>query len=146
MKLLSDNGVSRVWKDGKYVFKRQPKHLTQNEIWCLEEMYPTGYVPVAQQVEIDMIRMHHVPRYGGQVSLEFLTRHAEQILGCLETVGIRHGDLTEYAVILSKPYGVPVIIDFAESRLACDPRPDKRPEGDRYWLMKTMRRLSESTQ
>jgi len=44
MILLSDNGVSRVWRDGEWIIKRQPKYLTENEIWCLQKLHPTGYI------------------------------------------------------------------------------------------------------
>ena len=58
----------------------------------------------------------------------------------MEALGIRHGDLTQYAIIVvnNKPH----FIDWAESRWKRDPAPDKRPEGDRYWLNKTIQEMT----
>jgi len=65
--------------------------------------------------------------------------HQIGVLTALIEAGVRHGDLTHYAVIVKD--NKPFLIDFAESRLMGDPRPDKRPEGDRYWLHKTLLRI-----
>jgi tRNA A-37 threonylcarbamoyl transferase component Bud32 len=51
--------------------------------------------------------------------------------------GVRHGDLTSPHVIVRN--NSPIVIDWAESRVFTDPAPDKREEGDSYWMHKTMR-------
>jgi RIO-like serine/threonine protein kinase len=140
--VISDNGISRVWREGEWIYKQQPKHLTQNEIWCLEQLYPFGYVPYAKQVEINLIKLDYI-KSEKITKPEVFMAHLPEVLFCLKSVGIRHGDLTRYAVLVRN--NKPIIIDFAESRLICDPRPDKRPEGDEYWLKKTMRELCNAT-
>jgi len=138
MILLSDNGVSRVWRDGKWVIKRQPKYLTENEIWCLQKLYPTGFVPYAERVGIEELRIEYIENERVTDARVFM-RYYQPVLNALCRAGIRHGDLTKYAVLVQD--NKPILIDFAESRLWNDPRPDKRPEGDAYWLKKTMEAL-----
>lgn len=139
--LLTDNGVSRVWlaEDG-WVYKRQPRFLTDNEIWCLQTMEPSGYVPKAEWLDFDLIRMEHVVNEPVSDPEAFLA-HLPHVLFAMREVGIRHGDLTRYAVLVRA--NKPIIIDWAESRLTCDPRPDKRREGDAWWLNKTMMELAQ---
>jgi tRNA A-37 threonylcarbamoyl transferase component Bud32 len=76
-------------------------------------------------------------------AMDFLSsfRKARKLL---EIHGIRHGDLTPAAVIVknNKVY----LIDFAESRLSNDPRPDKRPEGDLHWAVLTAISLLKDSQ
>lgn len=142
MKLLSDNGVSKVFRDGVWIIKHQPKFLTDNEFWCLKALSESGYVPSVQRTGIEELTIRYIAPMPNDliqmVSIDYLLSHAESMLGVLDSAGIRHGDLTEYAVIISFSDARPYMIDFAESRLACDPRTDKRPEGDRYWLTRTM--------
>jgi len=66
----------------------------------------------------------------------------QPLLDAMKKRGLRHGDLTSYSVIpvLNRP----MIIDWAESRMLDDPRPDKRPEGDAFWLRRTMESLCTS--
>lgn len=137
--LLTDNGVSRVWlaEDG-WVYKRQPRFLTDNEIWCLQTMEPSGYVPHAEWLNYDLIRIEHVVSEPITNPEAFLA-HLPRVLFAMREAGIRHGDLTRYAVLVRA--NRPIIIDWAESRLTSDPRPDKRREGDVWWLTKTMREL-----
>ncbi len=139
MEEISNNGVSAVYRgaDG-FLYKRQPKFLTDNEIWCLKQMHPTGLVPFAEQVALEMIRVEYIKPELVQDIQTFL-RQYDPTLSALRTVGIRHGDLTEYSVLVR--FNRPVLIDFAESRLWDDPRTDKRPEGDAFWLRQTMEKL-----
>jgi len=131
---------STVERKGDWVYKCQPKHLADNEIYALRAMYPSGYVPFAEQVNIETIRMEYLHAAPVADTAAFMA-HYEPLLSAMEQAGLRHGDLTEYAVFAvdSKP----LVIDWAESRLWDDPRRDKRPEGDRYWLQMTMRKLCE---
>lgn len=138
--LISDNGISKVWrrKDSNWVFKQQPDFLTTNEIYCLKIMYPSGYVPKAEQVSSNIIRIEYI-RNEPVTEPDLLWYYFPCILKALEKAEIRHSDLTRYAVLVrgNRPY----IIDFAESRLFCDPRPDKRLGGDEFWLKKTFEEL-----
>src|SRR4030042_4466380 len=140
--VISDNGVSRVWREGGYVWKRQMKYLTDNEIYALKTLYPTGYVPQAEQMDRDTIRMEDLGLGERVMDSSAFMAHLPLVLGALRTYGLRHGDLTEDAVIVraNRPY----IIDWGESRTLDDPRPDKRREGDAYLLTRTMGKLCRS--
>jgi len=142
MKIMMDNQYSKVWLDGFWVYKRQHEFMTDNEYWCLCEMYPSGYVPAVERVDRDLIRTKYIrPKsVPSPVQRVDLLLHRNYILEALKITGIRHGDLTEYAVLLDND-NRPYLIDFAESRLWDDPRPDKRPEGDMYWLTHTFEYL-----
>ena len=137
--MLSDNGVSMVWRMEGWVYKKQPKHLCDNEWYALEHLYDTGYVPYAERVNIETIRMEDLGQSEPVTDVEEFMRHQDLILKMLEDKGLRHGDLTSYGIIVkeNKPY----LIDWAESRTWDDPRPDKRREGDKYWLSRTMASL-----
>lgn len=135
---ISDNGVSRVdFLDG-FAYKRQPKFMTDNEYWCLEKLYPTGFVPHVEQVEIELLKIEWIDNEPVTDAIAFMG-YCSHVLMVLEDAGIRHGDLTEYSVLVKD--NKPILIDFAESRLWDDPRPDKRREGDSYWLLKTMEKI-----
>lgn len=136
---MSGNNVSRVWRDDDLVFKEQPKFLTENEIWCLHKLYPSGFVPSATRVDIEAIGMEYIESTP-VTSPHLFMSYYDKVIEALREAGIRHGDLSIYGVIphMNKPY----LIDFAESRLFGDPRPDKRPEGDEYLLYKTMRQYA----
>jgi len=137
--LISDNGISRVWREGGWIYKRQPKHLTDNEWYALRVLYKTGYVPYAEKVDIETIRMEDLGESESVTDAAAFMHHRAVVLQALKDYGLRHGDLTEYAIIVKN--NKPMIIDWAESRTFTDPRPDKRREGDAYWLDKTMRAL-----
>lgn len=137
--LISDNGISRVWREDGYVYKLQPKHLTDNEWYALHSLYETGYVPYAERVDIETIRMEDLGESEPVTDATAFMRHLAVILQTLKDYGLRHGDLTEYAIIVKG--NRPMIIDWAESRTFTDPRPDKRREGDAYWLTETMQSL-----
>ena len=128
---------SKTWlsEDGLWYYKEQPKTLCDNEVWCLNRMLKYGYAPEVERVDTEVIRTRYIERLP-VTSYKGFMWHLPMVLHALEKEGIRHGDLSIYGVIPhdNKPY----LIDFAESRLACDPRPDKRPEGDEHWLTQTM--------
>ena len=138
-KNLSGNNVSRVHRGGLWVYKSQPKFLTDNEIWCFQQMKSSGYVPDAEQVSMETIRTLYIENEPVTDATSFLS-HVGLVLSALRAAGIRHGDLTEYSILVkdNRPY----LIDFAESRLWEDPRLDKRREGDVYWIRETMNKLS----
>lgn len=137
--VVSDNGVSRVWREGGFVYKRQPKYLTDNEIYALQVLFPTGYVPWAERTSIDTIKMEDLGNPEPVTDKTAFMAHLPLVLDALKSCSLRHGDLTVYAVIVKE--NRPIIIDWAESRTWYDPRPDKRREGDRYWLTRTMEEL-----
>lgn len=131
---------SIVWRvdpcDG-WVYKEQRKTLCDNEMFCLERLVPSGYVPQAERLTLETMRTRYMARQPVTEPSRYLA-HMGRVLDCLRDAGIRHGDLTVHSVIPhdNRPY----LIDFAESRLASDPRPDKRLEGDAQLLDMTMRR------
>jgi RIO-like serine/threonine protein kinase len=138
---MQHNGYARsiVWFDkddtGSWCYKRQCKTMCDTEMWCYDAMASSGYVPKAERVEVEVIRTEYIepqPVTDGAAYLD----HFEKVLEALENAKVRHGDLTEYSVI---PHGDrPYLIDWAESRHACDPMPGKREEPDAFWLWNTM--------
>lgn len=134
MKILTDNGVSKVWVDDGHIFKSQPKFLTDNEWYGLDILKSSGLVPLVDRVGIELIKM------------ELITPDPEPpvdpmwwytiILTMIRSHDLRHGDLTRYHLLWRD--GRPIVIDWAESRCLQDPRPDKRREGDEYWLRETL--------
>lgn len=139
MTVVSDNGVSKVWRRDGHIYKKQPKFMADNEIYALQVLAPTGYVPKAKRVDKETIRMEDLGQSEPVTNAQEFMSHLPKVLQALEDAALRHGDLTTYAVIVkgNKPY----IIDWGESRHWYDPRPDKRREGDRHWLTKTMQSL-----
>lgn len=137
--IISDNGVSRVWRENGHVYKKQPKYLTDNEIYALQVLAETGYVPRAERIDKETVRMEDLGQSEPVTDASAFMVHLDRVLNVLRECSLRHGDLTKYALIVknNRPY----IIDWGESRHWYDPRPDKRREGDEYWLSKTMREL-----
>lgn len=137
-KILKEHPLSRVWLFGDFIYKWQPKFLTENEIWCLQEMYYSGFVPYAERIELEVIGMYFIKdEVASDGSL--LLENTDRALDALAVCGIRHGDLTRPNVLVRD--NRPILLDFAESRLITDPRPDKRPEGDRFWLKCTIQEI-----
>jgi len=134
LKNLSGNSISRVWRDGNWIYKQQIKYLTENEIWCLNALSYTVYVPRAERLDDELIRMEYIEQEP-ITNPELFIDHCNRFLEELGRVGIVHGDLTRYAVLPRA--NIPVVIDWAESRMACDPRAPKRPGNDGSWLMDT---------
>lgn len=114
--------------------------LCDNEVWCYKELSESGYVPKCERVDIETIRTEYIESEKVTDKASFM-EHYEKILQVLKWAGIRHGDLTPQSVSVKD--NKPILIDFAESRLLNDPRPDKRPEGDAFWLKRTMETLCE---
>lgn len=137
---LSGNSISTVWRQDGWIYKRQPKYLCDNEFWCLQKLAGTGYVPhPCQRIDVETIKMQDLGKSEKVTHRAAFVNHCERILNYLNMYKIRHGDLTEYSIIVkgNRPY----IIDFAESRYGDDPRPDKRPEGDTFWMQKIIDKL-----
>ena len=138
---LSGNSVSRVWREGGYIFKRQPKYLADNEWYALTHPALAEYVPGgALRVDKETIRMEFVENEHVTDVAAFMF-HYWPVLDAFKKAGLRQGDLTEYAVLVRD--NRPIIIDWAESRTWDDPRPDKRREVDAYWLKATMEKLCQ---
>jgi RIO-like serine/threonine protein kinase len=135
---------STVWIEGGRVFKSQPKYLTDNEYFWLTAMENSGYVPInVVREDIELISMELVVT-GGVTDPDAFMSHYRPVLEAMSGaggVGVRHGDLTKYAVLVRD--NKPVIIDWAEARIKMSPIESKRPEGDWYWLQKTMRQLAK---
>lgn len=128
---------TEVWRVGSWVFKRQPKTFCDNEIYFLNKMWSSGYVPWAERVDLITLKIAWVERTPITDRRAWL-QHIPKFLATMRGL-VRHGDLTEYSII--PVANQPIVIDWAESRLWNDPRPDKRPEGDAYWLKKTMEEI-----
>ncbi len=137
-RILKDHPCSKVWLYDGHIYKWQPKFLTENEIWCLEEIYYSGYVPFSEQVGLEIIRMEIVKDESPTNAALFLD-YCLSALRTLKYNDIRHGDLTRPNILVRG--NRPILIDFAESRLATDPRPDKRPGGDEFWLKCTAQEI-----
>lgn len=138
--IISDNGVSRVELIDNKIYKFQPKFLTDNEIYILKLLYPSGYVPKAKRADVEVIEMQYIePEI--VTNPDVLMWHFSKVLKMLSDYQIRHGDLTVRNILVNK--NKPYIIDWSESRLFCDPRPDKRREGDEHWLVKTFKELCQ---
>ena len=140
-KQLSYNGVSLVYYDGlAHVYKRSTPYLIENEYVFLSTLADTGYVPSVERYDKYTLKIGWLGQCHPIKSQYSFTYHCERFLGIVEARGIRHGDLTQYAIIVvnNKPH----FIDWAESRWKLDPAPDKRPEGDRYWLNKTIQEMT----
>jgi len=140
---LSFNGIARVWRGNNgYVYKRSIPFLINNEIYLLEIMKDSGYVPrFVTRYDKYTIRMEDIGRTERVTNKIIFSAHMYELRNILMGRGIRHGDLTRYAVVVKK--NKPFLIDFSESRLSNDPRPDKRVEGDKYWIERTIDELTE---
>ena len=138
--LLSDNGISIViLGHDHHIYKRSIPFLIENELWCLQELYDSGFVPYAERYDKYTIRMEYLGKSQLITDKEKFLGYRIPLITALEEVEIYHGDITKYAIIVkdNKPY----IIDFAESRIREDPRPAKRPGGDEYMIWKTFEEL-----
>ena len=138
------NAISKVVLKNGVIFKTSPKYLSDNEEHFLRRVYlhteyGHHYVPhVLGRVDVETIRMNYFEPLDITDVDEFMS-HLPIVVAILEEAGIRHGDLTEYAVI---PHNNrPIIIDFAEARWISDPIPSKRPEPDAVLLERAMRKL-----
>jgi RIO-like serine/threonine protein kinase len=128
------NRVSEIWvgEDG-FVYKRQPKYLCENEWYALNTLRKTGFVPEAWRVDDEVIKMELLVKWAKPTYLESkFTANCKKFMNVLHSIGLRHGDLTPPHIFYIEHR--PVVIDWGESRIWDDPRPDKRIEGDDYWM------------
>ena len=138
---LSGNSVSRVWIESEKgsesrLFKNSPKHLMDNEVYALKVLEFTGFVPKFIQIDDETICMEII-KEEDITDVEKFKKACLNFMNSIRIHQLRHGDLT-------RPHIIPVnnslvVIDWAESRLWNDPRPDKRREGDWFWLRTTMK-------
>lgn len=135
--LVSDNGVSMVWKGYGWYYKRSIPYFIQNELHFMSALQNTGFVPDCILYDKYTLKIEEVQ--SGWVDSEYFQKNCKDFLWTLEQLGIRHGDLTRPHVFMS--YDGIKIIDWAESRWIGDPAPDKRIEGDKYWMNRTMREI-----
>lgn len=149
-KVVSNNGISIVVRasdqDGvrSGIYKRSIPFLIENELWCLQELALSGFVPRAVRYDKYTILMEDLGLSQPVTDSVELWRNFDRLATVLHNARIRHGDLTTQAVIVRENF--PYLIDFAESRRWHDPRPDKRPEGDKFWINKTYGELTRRTQ
>jgi RIO-like serine/threonine protein kinase len=121
-----------------YIYKKQPKYLADNEMWCLKRMRKYGCVPRAERIHDEIIKMELV-KNEPITDVALFEMDASKFLLRLSKESIRHGDLTSPHVFVRN--NRICVIDWAESRDWYDPRPDKRREGDEYWWTKTVNQL-----
>ena len=135
MKYIKKTEVhSTVWREGDFIFKKQPKFLTDNEWYAIDLLSSTHIVPAAERIEDDLIKMEFIET--DIFPPDDLMMWYPIILTTLRSHELRHGDLSRPHILFRNKR--PIILDFSESRYMYDPRPDKRPEGDEYWLKKTL--------
>lgn len=133
---LSGNSVSEVYREGPWIIKRQPLYLTDNEWRGLTLMEKYGFAPTPVRVSDEVIKTLFL-QSDSSFNPDVLLKNCARFLDCLKEENIRHGDLTEpHIFIVDNSIKV---IDWAESRWGNDPAPDKRREGDSFWMWKTMR-------
>jgi hypothetical protein len=135
--LLSDNGISMVYCGGE-IYKRTIPYFINNEFVFLKLMHK--YAPRCERHDKYTLRIRDLGKSDGITDTAKFVRSCNRFLGELFAQGVRHGDLTKPHVIV-KDNEIKVI-DWAESRLAGDLALDKRPDGDRYWLNKTMKEIA----
>jgi tRNA A-37 threonylcarbamoyl transferase component Bud32 len=138
--LLSSNGIAMVWRgnDG-YIYKRSMPFLIENELYFLRLLEASGFTPAAIRYDKYTIRMDDLGISQPVTDKDAFAKALHQVICELHRYGIRHGDLTIQAIVIkdNRPY----LIDFAESRFANDPRPDKRRGGDLYWAERLLDEL-----
>lgn len=138
MKNLSGNSVSRVWRVDDSIYKMQPKSMCDNEVFALERLALTGIVPEFRRINDELIVMERV--FSTPITdVSDVMIFGKYVLHSLEFYKVRHGDLTRPHVFVQN--NRIRIIDWGESRYWYDPRPDKRREGDDYWLTITMKEI-----
>lgn len=134
--------VHRCWYKGNIFYKQLPAYNADNEMYFLTAMQYSGYVPRwPKRHGRELISMEFIENEMVTNPEEFLS-HYSRVLDALREANVRHGDLTEYSVLVRN--NRPVLVDFAEARILDSPLPSKREEGDAYWLRLTMERLSHA--
>ena len=130
---------SIVWVEHGRVYKSQPKYNTDNEYHFLKLLESSGFVPQnVRQDSIELISMEYIPPQEVTDPDKFHSYY-ENLLRALAYNAIRHGDLTEYSILVKD--NTPIMIDFSESRWLSDSIPSKRPDSDRELLYHAMERV-----
>ncbi len=141
--LIKDYPLSKVWVgDDGYIYKWQPESMAENEFRCLKRLFPAGCVPYVERHEAEVLKMGFI-QDEAPTNIPLLLQNTDFVLGKLLEAEIRHGDLTRPNVLVRD--NMPILLDFSESRLPGDLRTDKRPEGDDYWLRKTIEEIIDGT-
>lgn len=138
--ILSDNGISIVWRGNDGIYKRSIPFLIENEIGILKRIERLGISPKAERYDKYTIKMEDLGKSEPITKKAQFRKAFRERVNMLHNFGVRHGDITKYAIIVKD--NMPYFIDFAESRLITDMRPDKRPEGDTYWMERTIDELT----
>jgi RIO-like serine/threonine protein kinase len=139
MRFIKDTGYSKVWEKDGFIWKSQPKYLMDNEVHALTLLVPDGWVPEFERVELELLRMQKLINAPVTDPAKFSHR-CHLFYEDMRRAGLRHGDLTRPHIFTTEN-NWPMFIDWGESRVLGDPRPDKRREGDMHWIQKTVREI-----
>jgi len=120
------------------IYKVQPLFFTDNEMWALQELGDTGFVPVAERVDDETICMEFIETEKITDPDRF-RRGCDELLMVMSDARIKHGDISPPHVLVR--YNYPVLIDWSESRYWYDPRPSKRRESDAELLHAVMEEM-----
>jgi predicted Ser/Thr protein kinase len=146
---LSDNGISMVYRitvfnnareEGTFILKRSIPYLIENEAAFLNVMQYSGYVPRFDRYDKYTLRIEDLGHSEQVTDWKVFRENCANLLYALKTHSVRHGDITEQAVIIS--YNKPHLIDFAESRWKFDPAPNKQRKSDTELMSEFIKRLA----
>lgn len=138
--MISWNGISLVCRDeDNFIYKRSIPFLIENEQAFLLALADTNFVPACSRYDKYTLRIENL--WGSMPITDpfVFVQDCKDFLATLTSRKIRHGDLTKPHVLVRN--NRIKVIDWAEARWEDDPAPDKRVEGDEYWLDKTMKEL-----
>lgn len=138
--LLSDNGISMVYIGGdQMIYKRSIPYFIHNEMAFLHKLKNTGYVPQYERYDKYTLQLENFGLSQEITDIEAFVQSCLAFMFVIGSIGIRHRDLTRpHIIVVDNKIKV---IDWAESRWEHDPAPDKRAEGDEYWMDKTMKEM-----
>ena len=126
-----------------WIYKTTNEEYTKTEFSMLTKMHDSGYVPEAIKLSDTMLAIRHLGEqhesWKSVTDAGAFMSHKQRILDALGAAGVRHGDLTRHAIVVVN--NKPMIIDWAQSKLADDQAPDKRSGGDAFWLSCAMREI-----
>lgn len=142
VEILSDNGISIVMRSNDYIYKRSIPFLIENELWMLNHMLRTGFVPPVERFDKYTIKIGDLGMSELVTDQYIFNEEKIKLKSLLQYYEVRHGDITPPNIIVRDNH--PFLIDWAESRLANDPRPDKRPPNDAYWIDKTWKEIIDA--
>lgn len=142
--VIKNTNCSQVYLHENWIYKRSVP-FAENEYRWLKALEDSEYVPKAQWLGDSTFRTEylgdHQESWASVTGMDEFMSHEEPLLRALQEAGVRHGDLTRLAIIVRD--NKPMLIDFAQSRALDSSQPDKRPEGDSYWLRRTMQEILE---